>query len=189
MSERSPQPSSPERFTVPKENAEQHSKPEQEHHQHERQPKHNAEQAAHAARETIEKQAISGKEVYVGNHEKPSKAREDYSPAARKQTYRLTMQRLQNRMPAAERQFSRFIHVPAVERLSEATNNTIARPSGVLGSGVLAVLGMGLLYWLSRRSGFELSGNELLIFILAGWLLGLLAEFGVRLFRRLLDRS
>lgn len=99
--------------------------------------------------------------------------------------YQQTLRVIQSGLPALSRGFSRVIHQPAVERLSELGEKTIARPSGLLGGGLAATLGLAIMLFYARRNGFALSGSELALFLIVGWSLGLLVEFaGKKLSRR-----
>lgn len=91
--------------------------------------------------------------------------------------YQQTVSVIQRGLPPMSRSFSKFIHQPNVERLSELSERTIARPSAQLAGGLIASLGLAIMLYFSRRNGFALSGSELLLFLLAGWSLGLGLEF------------
>lgn len=99
--------------------------------------------------------------------------------------YQQTLRLIQRGLPTLSRGFSRIIHQPAIERLSELGEKTIARPSGLLGGGLAATVGLAIMLFYARRNGFALSGSELALFLVIGWGLGLLAEFtGKKLSRR-----
>ncbi len=99
------------------------------------------------------------------------------------QTERTVMNRLRKQLPTYDRVFSHIIHAEPIERVSEVAGSTIARPSGILGAGVTACIGLAFVMIVAKRTGFALSGSEFLILIVAGWCLGLLVEFGYRTFR------
>ena len=95
---------------------------------------------------------------------------------AKANAYRATLSSIRQTLPTASRRFSKFIHKPSVERISDLTAKTIGRPSLTLGASVFALLGGGLLYFSARRYGFTLSGAEFLVAGLAGAIFGLLIE-------------
>lgn len=97
-----------------------------------------------------------------------------------------TLKHVQRRLSGPSRTFSRVIHNPAVENVSEALAGTVARPSGILGAGLFATAGLAVMLYFARRNGFALSGSELILFLFAGWLAGLLGEL---VWRKLVKRS
>lgn len=98
--------------------------------------------------------------------------------------YRHTMASLQHRMKPAARRFSKFIHRPTVENVSEALGKTVLRPSVSLGAVSVAVVTVGFVYLSSRHYGFVMQGSVLWISLLAGGILGLIVEGVYRLIKR-----
>jgi hypothetical protein len=90
--------------------------------------------------------------------------------------YKQTLVSIQHRMKPAGRAFSRVIHNPTVERVSEVAEKTIMRPSISLGASTSAVIVTGSLYLLARYYGFSLRGSEIWISLIIGGILGLLIE-------------
>jgi hypothetical protein len=106
------------------------------------------------------------------------------NPWERLREYRHTLSSLQHRLKPSERRFSRFIHAPLVEKVSETLETTVARPSITLGATVTAALIGGFFYLTARRSGFRLSGSEFIISLLVGGLVG----YGLELVSRSLRK-
>ncbi len=184
MSER--QPSSPERTPEHRQAGEHQidrvERPainvEQEHRKQEHQ--------AETARKSAEKLAISGKE-----HEPKHGEKQRQTPPPRhikKQNYRLTMNRVEARLSAPERVFSKIVRNDAVEAVSNVAGKTIARPSGLLGGGLVAFLGMTITLYFARQLGFSLSGSEFIALTAGGWLLGVLIEVVYKQLRSLKRR-
>lgn len=99
------------------------------------------------------------------------------TPKDKRLAYQQTISVIQRGLPPLSRSFSKLIHQDSVERLSEFGEHTIARPSALLGGGLVASLGLGIMLYFARRNGFALSGSELLLFLVVGWSLGLGLEF------------
>ncbi len=98
--------------------------------------------------------------------------------------YRQTMASVQRKLTPASRAFSKAIHLPAVEKTSEALERTVMRPSVVAGATWSAAI-VGLIFYLTARFyGWPLSGSEMLIALACGALLGLAIESFGRLLRR-----
>lgn len=79
-------------------------------------------------------------------------------------------------LSAPERQFSKIIHQPAVEKTSDFVGKTVARPSGILFGGIFSfVLSFGA-YLLARYLGGELRFSIFMVTFVGGYLLGLILE-------------
>ena len=104
--------------------------------------------------------------------------------ADKEHTYNVTMSHTQNRLPAISKAFSRILHQPLIDNASEVLAGTIARPSGILGAGVFAFIGLALMLFFARHNGFALSGFEFLLFIIVGWILGVFIEMLNRFYKK-----
>ncbi|TAK88919.1 hypothetical protein EPO04_02290 [Patescibacteria group bacterium] len=104
-------------------------------------------------------------------------------PISLEANYRHTMTTLQHRLKPASRTFSKVIHSPVVERTSEVVGSTIARPSVTVGATGGALIFSTTLYLYARYYGFTLKGSEIWIGLLVGGVIGLVAEFSLRLLR------
>lgn len=162
------QPHSPERHSLKAENLEQliHLR------RHEREQQHSPEQS---------KERIEQARQQIEHHGERTPHEQVSQPAGltgyeRLRAYRHTLASLQHRLRPRQRSFSRFIHRPIIERASEVMASTIARPSVALGATVTAALVGGFFYISARRYGFQLSGSEFIVSLLAGGLLGFALE-------------
>lgn len=80
-------------------------------------------------------------------------------------------------MPAVQRVFSKLIHTNSVEKISDATQKTIFRPSAIIaGSAAGLVLGI-LVYIIAVINNYSLGNLEILSFAVLGALIGLLLEY------------
>lgn len=133
---------------------------------------------ATVARHEIEK-AIAEKES-----RRPEKSTE-HTPAerkvnsktARKKAYSAIIKQTQADLPAPSRAFSKVIHNPVIEKVSEVTGNTIARPNAMLSGAVFAFLLTLVVYLVARFNGYPLSGTETIAAFVVGWLMGNLYDF------------
>jgi len=101
-----------------------------------------------------------------------------------RQNYAHTMTTLQRHLKPTSRRFSRFIHRPAVEKVSESLERTVARPSVTAGATWTALVVGTLFYFTARRYGYALSGSEMILSFAVGAVLGLILEQLWRLFVR-----
>jgi hypothetical protein len=97
--------------------------------------------------------------------------------------YKRELTKIQTKLPATSRRFSKVVHNPTVETISNIGAKTIARPSGLLGGSIMAFVGSLVLYVMARQYGFTY--NYLMLFMLftAGFLLGALIELTTFKFR------
>jgi hypothetical protein len=139
-------------------------------------PENHSEQLE-SARNTIEAQAAPEPEPI--NTEKE----QIQTPVTRfdlQQNYAHTLKSLQRTMTPVAKTFSRVIHNPAVEAVSEVAGKTVFRPSVTLGATTAATLLGGFVYFVARASGFELAGSEFWLALVVGGLIGLVIEFVYR---------
>lgn len=149
----------------------------------ERDPADHAEKRAEKARETIEHQDLEPE---------PTNTSEDESrPASRihqvlnhRLNYVQTLASVQRKLGPLSRGFSQVIHTPVVEQTSEALENTVARPSVLLGTTWTALIVGSIFYLTARHYGYTLSGSELLFSFVVGALLGLILEGVWNAFKR-----
>ncbi len=148
---------------------------------------HEVERLTHDAKE----KAISGKERPVGDLGKESGKHSTLviDKTVKNQAYKKTLKHVQRQLPRSQRTFSKFIHQDTIEKISEVSGKTIARPSGLLGSGVFAFLGTTVVVWVSRHYGFRYNFFTFVVFVLFGFMVGLCAEFILNSGKKLLRRS
>lgn len=138
-----------------------------------------------ALTDKAEEQAISGKEVTVGEREVPKpQSAMGTQRELKADAYKRTLQRVQKDLSKPEKTFSRVVHQPMIETVSNIAGRTVARPSGILGGGLLSVVGSGLLFYMAKHYGFRYNFLVFFLLFVGGFVLGLVAEMIVRLFRR-----
>jgi hypothetical protein len=128
---------------------------------------------------TAETQARSGAEMNQASAETNTEPTSSYINHELKDlAYRRTMSRVRTRLSSPEKLFSRMVHAPVVDEVSEFAATTIARPSGILGGSIFALLGSAFVLYLAKHYGFEY--NFLLFGLLfsGGFVIGILIELG-----------
>lgn len=100
------------------------------------------------------------------------------------QSYKKKMKQIRSQLSTPERSFSEFIHQPLINNLSEVGSKTIFRASGILGGSITALLGSLIFIYTAKHYGF--SYNYLVFFMLfaGGFVVGLLGEVLIRLYKR-----
>ena len=96
-------------------------------------------------------------------------------------TLRRELLNIQRKLPAPQRVLSRVIHQPAVRIVSQAAGQTVSRPSGLLGGGLLAFFGTTGYLYLARHIGFAYNYLVFLLLLGGGFILGLGLELLVHL--------
>lgn len=96
-----------------------------------------------------------------------------------------TLSSVRHSLSTPEKQLSKFIHKPVVEKISDLGGKTIARPSGILLGGIFSFIGSLGVYLLARHMGGELRYSIFAVTFVLGYILGLMIE----LVWRILDRK
>lgn len=99
--------------------------------------------------------------------------------------YQKTLKHIQVMLPKRQQKFSVFIHQPAVERASEVGAKTLARPSGIIGGALLALMGSLTVILIARRIGFEVPNSIFAVLFIIGFALGIIIELSINLFKKL----
>ena len=84
---------------------------------------------------------------------------------------------------------SKFIHQKIIESVSEVGAKTIARPSGIIGGGLLALVGSLLVLVVARKVGFEVPYSLFAVLFIIGFVLGLIVEFTRNIFKKITINS
>ena len=96
-------------------------------------------------------------------------------------TLRRELKQLQRKETRPERTLSRLIHLPGVRSVSEAAGQTISRPSGLLGGGLMAFVGTTGYLYAAKHYGLVYNYLVFLILLTGGFALGLVLELVVHL--------
>ena len=148
---------------------------------HERASEQPHEKADDARREALEK-AQSIEKLNQKTAEKvasPAEKRADrvISQKDRDTSFTATMEDAQTHMSPTSRTFSHIIHNKAVEKVSDATGSTIARPNAILSGSIAAFILTLALYLVAKNLGYTLSGFETIGAFIIGWVLGIAFDF------------
>lgn len=92
-------------------------------------------------------------------------------------SFQTTMTEVRSQMSAPSRAFSKVIHNKTVEKVSEATGSTIARPNALLSGAVCAFVLTLAVYLIAKNLGYPLSGFESIGAFILGWSIGITYDF------------
>lgn len=107
----------------------------------------------------------------------PRKKLGPVSKSERNASFNATMDEVRSHMSAPSRAFSKVIHNPTVEKISDVVGGTVARPNAILSGSVFAFLFTLVIYLIARYYGYALSGGETIASFAAGWILGLVFDY------------
>lgn len=120
----------------------------------------------------VEHEKQPEKEIAYSSSERPANTKR-----SRQKAYKTILKQTQDELSTPARAFSKVIHNPAVEKVSEAFSATVARPNAVLaGAACSFLLTLGV-YLIARMNGYPLSGTETIATFIGGWGLGLIFDF------------
>lgn len=98
--------------------------------------------------------------------------------------FQRTLTRVRRQLSVPSRAFSKVIHQPVVTAVSKAGEQTVARPSGVLGGSLCAFIGSSVFFWASKHYGFRYNYLLFAVFFIAGFAIGLTIEMLTFIFHR-----
>ncbi len=133
--------------------------------------------AQKAAHEALKLSETSTRAESKPTEKERAPSKETHTNADRQQAYDEIMLETREHLPATEKVFSTVIHQPIIEKVSDVTANTVARPNAILSGSIAAFFVVLAVYLIARHFGYPLSGSEALLVFIAGWLLGNLFDF------------
>lgn len=104
----------------------------------------------------------------TAHHERPHHY---ITQEVKRSVYTHTIKNVQKQLSIPEQTFSKIVHNSTVETLSEVGANTIARPSAIIGGGLLMVCAGLALLAMARYYGFTIPLSSLLFFYAVGFAL------------------
>jgi hypothetical protein len=130
----------------------------------------------------IEHEAADKKEASTFDN-KTETSRTANRPPANKELKGIALKKelkhIRSRLGSTDKLGSKIIHNPVVRSISEVSSKTISRPSGLLGGGIVAFLGSGAYYYLTKHIGLRYNYLLFTLLFIAGFIVGLAIELGV----------
>src|ERR1700694_5246510 len=128
-----------------------------------------AEQHAVPARLLASEKDESAPDFQLGTHQ-----------ALKKDSYANLLNQTRQHLPTAAKQFSKIVHQKNIEAISNVGAQTVARPSGLLGGGIGALMGSLTLLYYAKHYGFSYNYTFVFITFLFGFVVGLGVEILMR---------
>ncbi len=133
--------------------------------------------------QTKEKKTVMTKERGSAEKEKPAAAKaaprvrpKPKTKTERDQVFNTEMKQVQAQMRPSARTFSKVIHNKTVERVSDAAQKSIFRPSALIGGAVLGLLLGLVVYIVALLNHYIISSYEILLLFVVGALVGVVVE-------------
>ncbi len=143
-----------------------------------------------AIRERLEKATQNQEKPKLNQQEKAASETAHYSSTGLKShALNQSLKRVRKQLPARDRAFSKVIHQPAVEAVSNVAESTVARPSGLLFAGLFSLLSSLAVLYICRHYGYEYNFLVGLAALGGGFIVGLVLEVFYKFFKKLFIRS
>ncbi len=189
MSERAPQGPRPEQLHSAEhvEHTPQHEFKANKHQQRETVDPRKAAKEIENLRSEVTQEAVSGKDVIVDTNSEQNGSKLAQPLINRELKQHMldrTLTRVRKKLPATSRPLSKVVHTKPVEVLSAVGERTVARPVGLLGGGIGALIGSSFTLYMARHYGYRYNFGVFLLSFGAGYLLATLFELVFKLFGR-----
>lgn len=110
-----------------------------------------------------------------------------YTSAEKKSAYKKELKKVRAQLPKRSQSFSKFVHSPVVEKVSDVAAKTVLRPSVLIGGSIVGIsLGL-VVYIVARYYGYVIPSMTLILFLLVGGIIGALVEFVFHRFHHVKD--
>ncbi len=150
--------------------------------------KHNAEKSAERARSKVEAESRKTNEVMAALNEADDHKKEEtptfVTKALKSKAYNDIMRSTRRQLKPLERTFSKVIHNPTVDTVSEVAAKTVARPYGIMGGALISLLISSFVVVIARDSGFEIPLSIFMVLFVIGYVIGLVFEAILRTVQR-----
>jgi hypothetical protein len=133
--------------------------------------------------EKVEREAISSKDTDIEKVSADSQP-EFFTSYVSKAALQNNLARIQQKLSKPEKQFSRFVHNPRIDQISELAGQSVARPSGLLFGGLFAFLVSLAVLIACKYYGYEYNYLLGMAGFAGGFFLGITLELLYRLVPR-----
>lgn len=100
------------------------------------------------------------------------------------ETLKRNLQRARAHLSRPDRALSKAVHQPVIDTISKIGEKTIARPNGILAGSIVALLGSSYVLYTAKHYGFTYNYSVVFILFGGGYVVGLILETIIFIFRR-----
>lgn len=104
------------------------------------------------------------------------KTQKTYTKAQQKAHYKSELKKVRAQLPRTTQVFSKFVHNPAVEKVSDVAGKTVLRPSILIGGAVTALILGIVVYVVAKQYSYMFPSDLLVLLLIVGAIIGLLIE-------------
>ena len=146
--------------------------------------------ARESEREALEdaKDLAHSTDKELTNHQRPASPAERRRGAPSKKqlekSFQEQMRTVKSDLDPGSRILSTVFHFAPIEKVSNVVSSTLARPNAMLSGSIAAFISITVIYFVARYYGYRLSGLETVAAFAIGWILGIVYDYFVHLFRR-----
>lgn len=136
-------------------------------------------------RKEVEKKAEKAAEV-APKAEKESNSNHSFgvSKELKETSYKRTLDTAYSHLSKPEKALSKVVHQPVIEKISEVSSKTVARPSGIATGGLIALVGTMVALFAANRYGYSYNFLLVIILYVTGYGLGVILEMLMKMFKR-----
>ncbi len=128
-------------------------------------------------KQSVESESISREDIRSRTESEQPKAPLQYNQKELKAaSFNKTLAQVRSKLPAPERALSKIVHQKTVEKISDIGSKTVARPSGIMGGGLLALLGSSFVLIIAKRYGFAYNYSLIILLYIGGFAIGIIVE-------------
>ena len=102
----------------------------------------------------------------------------------RAQALRTYLGQVRHHLNGPSQSFSKIVHNPTINSISETAGNTVVRPSGILTGSILTLVGSAYYLYATRQTGYHYRFIVATILFVGGFIVGLAIEALFRLFTK-----
>lgn len=144
-------------------------------------------------RNEIETEALASKDMSIAeasSQEEPESANTYWnSQEYRDIAFGQFMNKVRKHLGSSEKIASKILHKPLVEKASEISGKTIARPSGVLAGSIFSFIISLVTFYIAKRNNYDMTYSIFIVSFIGGFIFGVIVEFIYRGIRALLSRD
>lgn len=137
-------------------------------------------------RKTIEREATPAEETKSDSNQDNAPA--SFEPRDRTKGFMQTMTDVRSQLSSSETKFSKIIHQPIVESISETVSKSVGRSSLLLGGFMATFIGSLVIFMNARNNGYSVSNlTFIIVLFVIGAIVGLALEIIYRTIQRFLN--
>lgn len=132
------------------------------------------------SRATAETNESQAEKINNQIHSNPSNSTPYIDKSVKKQALSQELAQIRQELTKSDRLLSKTIHQPKIQKLSEISAKTVARPYGLIVGGLLAFIGSLAYYLFTKYYGLHYYSIVFIILFISGYILSSLIEIIVK---------